>query len=490
MRGGPPLALLDASRRENGPTAPPYSGHYGYMEAHAHERRCGRELRQIVPRKAHAVWSPAVNRPDPLAVLEAQNVTRLPELVAVRWGRMLESPFAFLRGSAAVMAMDLSTSAVTGINVQACGDAHVANFGLFASPERSLLFDVNDFDETHSGPWEWDLKRLAASAVVAARGAGLSPDEQWQVARNAARSYRLHMARYGRMTLVDVWYSKVEAKAAIKLFGSASVPIKASVASARRHTSAAAMPKLTELVRGGARRIVDHPPLVTHEGVDEHTATLRALFDDYVQSLDDAHSVLMRRFQLVDIALKVVGVGSVGTRCFIALLQSDVGEPLLLQVKEARASVLAANLPHLPQGAERKARGHVPRLRPVLPQGRRVVAGQKIMQAAADSFLGWSMSRGVDYYIRQLRDMKGSIVLSSMDARSLCDYVELCGWTLARAHARSLSAARLAGYLGGSAGFDEAIAGFALSYADQTDADYALLVDAVASGRIQARTGV
>ncbi len=475
---------------KQGHTTRRYSGHYGYMEAHARERRCGRELRQTVPRKAHAAWSPAANRPDPLGILEAQNATRLPELVPVRWGRMLESPFAFLRGSAAVMAMDLSTSPVTGINVQACGDAHVANFGLFASPERNLLFDVNDFDETHSGPWEWDLKRMTASAVVAARGAGLTRDEQWKVARNAARSYRLHMARYGRMPLVDIWYSKVDAKAAVKLFGTASVPIKASVASARRHTSAAAMPKLTELVRGGTRRIVDHPPLITHEGVDEHTAILRALFDDYVQSLDDAHSVLMRRFKLVDIALKVVGVGSVGTRCFVALLESDVGDPLLLQVKEARASVLAANLPHLPHGAQGKARGHVPRLRPVLPQGRRVVAGQKIMQAAADSFLGWSMSRGIDYYIRQLRDMKGSIVLSTLDARSFSDYVELCGWALARAHARSLSATRLAGYLGGSAGFDDAIAAFALAYADQTDADYALLVDAVAKGRIEARTGV
>ena len=363
--------------------------------------RQGQAVRKSVPRKTHGEWQAPQDRPDPIAVLEAQNASRLPELVPVRWGRMLESPFAFLRGSAAVMAMDLASTAVTGITVQACGDAHIANFGLFASPERNLLFDVNDFDETDRGAWEWDVKRLATSAVVAGRDAGLRLADQREAALGAARSYRRHMKRFSQMSLMDVWYSRVDAEAAVKFFGSSGAPIKKSVDSARRHTSDAALPGLTELVADGTRHIVDHPPLVTHSGIDDHRPALRALFEGYLASLDDAHVALMHRFEVVDFALKVVGVGSVGTRCFIALLQSDLGDSLLLQVKEAEKSVLA------PFTAST-----------LLPEGRRVVAGQRLMQAATDIFLGWATSDGVDYYVRQLRDMKGSINVAALDARA------------------------------------------------------------------------
>ena len=443
----------------------------------ADEKSAGKARRAVVPRSHHGDWEPAPDRGDPIAVLTAENRDRIASLVPVRWGRMLESPFGFLRGAAAVMAADLASTPATGIEVQACGDAHVANFGVFASPERILLFDVNDFDETGTGPFEWDLKRLTTSAVVVARGAGIAEADAVGAARATVSSYRHHMRRYASMSVLDIWYSRVDADAAVRALGSApGGSFKTALARARGHTSRAALPKLTELTDDGARRIIDHPPLVTHDvGADEKDA-IGALFDSYRASLDDDRRVLVDRFTLVDVARKVVGVGSVGTRCFIALLTSDVGEPLFLQVKEAEPSVLAPRPPDVANA--------------VGGEGRRVVDGQKLMQAASDIFLGSASWRGRDYYVRQLRDMKGVIDLSALDAGDLARYLELCGWTLARAHARAGRAAAIAGYMGGGSVFDDAVARFAAAYADQTERDHALLVDAVWSGRIEARGGV
>ncbi len=446
------------------------------------ERRTGRAVRGRVPRSSHGHWEPAPGRPDPIAVLDEQNRDRVADLVPVRWGRMLASPFAFLRGAAVVMAGDLATTPVSGITVQACGDAHVANFGVFASPERILLFDVNDFDETLPGPFEWDLKRLATSAVVVARGAGRRDALGVDAARAAVRSYRRHMRRYAAMGVIDIWYDRVDADPAVRALGPA-------LSEARRDTSRAALPKLTELADDGARRIVDHPPLVTHDVGYDEAGTFRPLMRSYGLSLDDDRRVLLDRFTLVDVARKVVGVGSVGTRCYIALLTSDVGEPLFLQVKEAEASVLAEPLGAIDDGAPTPTLPGAPTPRPGR-EGRRVVDGQKIMQAASDIFLGSASWRGRDYYVRQLRDMKGTVDLAALGAGAFVRYLELCGWTLARAHARSGPAAAIAGYVGGGDVFDDAVSRFAVAYADQTERDHALLVDAVRCGRVAATPGV
>ncbi|HXQ60349.1 MAG TPA: DUF2252 domain-containing protein [Acidimicrobiales bacterium] len=461
------------------------------------ERAVGRARRAAVARSAHADWTPAADRPDPISVLAAQNRGRIAELVPVRWGRMLESPFAFLRGAALVMARDLGTTAVSGIGVQACGDAHVANFGVFASPERNLLFDVNDFDETLPGPFEWDLKRLATSAVVAAR-ATLGDEQGVKGARAAVRSYRRHMHRYAAMGVLDVWYDRVAADAAVHALGAAPVPsIEAALAQARRHTSLAALPKLTELTGTGGRRIVDHPPLVTHDIGGKDIDALEPLLRSYRHSLEDDHRVLLDRFTVTDVARKVVGVGSVGTRCFIALLTSDVGEPLFLQVKEAGPSALAGHQQGSDGGGGQTtlpgrqsatlSGGPVPGHG---REGRRVVDGQRLMQAASDIFLGSASWRGRDYYVRQLRDMKGAVNVAALDADSFVGYLEACGWTLARAHARSGPAPMIDGYLGSGEAFDRAVTRFAVAYADQTERDHALLEAAVRSGRIEATVGV
>ncbi len=464
------------------------------------ERRAGRALRPDLPRSAHAAWEPASDRPDPIVVLGAQNRGRIAELVPVRWGRMLESPFAFLRGAALVMARDLETTPVSGITVQACGDAHVANFGVFASPERILLFDVNDFDETLPGPFEWDLKRLASSAVVAAR-ATLGDRQGVEGARAAVRSYRKHMHRYAAMSVLDVWYDRVDADAATHALGSVpAASIEAVLAQARRHTSQAALPKLTALTDDGGRRIIDHPPLVTHDVGVRDTDMLLPLLHSYRLSLGDDHRVLLDRFTVTDVARKVVGVGSVGTRCFIALMTSDVGEPLFLQVKEAGVSVLAGHSVSAVSGGGQSS-GAAPDPDPnpdpdpaPVPghgrEGRRVVDGQRIMQAASDIFLGSASWRDRDYYVRQLRDMKGTVNVGALDAVGFVSYLELCGWTLARAHARSGPAAMIDGYVGQGDGFDRAVARFAVAYADQTERDHALLEAAVRSGRIEATPGV
>jgi len=402
---------------------------------------------------------------------------------------MLESPFAFLRGAAGLMAADLARTPSSGVQVQLCGDAHMANFGVFASPERRLLFDVNDFDETTPGPWEWDVKRLATSAVVIARMSGMAADAQSEPARAAVRSYRKHMAKYAAMGTLDVWYERVDAKAALRTIGHTTPAVRSAVVGAHRQTSQAELPKLTVRTDGGARRIVDHPPLVTHEGVEVHSEAVRAVLAKYPASLETDRRALLERFELVDLALKVVGVGSVGTRCFVALLMSDIGDPLFLQVKEAGRSAVAASVPRRPPGAG--GRGSRP-AGPESPRsgGRRVVAGQRLMQAASDIFLGWTAAGDTDFYVRQLRDMKGSVATASLGSRGLVGYAKLCGWALARAHARSGAAAQIAGYAGNGGVLDDAIARFALDYAEQTGRDHALLVEAVRSGRIIATTGV
>ncbi len=455
------------------------------------ERRIGRRRRTVVPRTSHGAWEPPADRPDPIALLDAENAGRLVHLVPVRWGRMLESPFAFLRGAAGLMASDLVRTPSTGLHVQLCGDAHMANFGVFASPERRLLFDVNDFDETTPGPWEWDLKRLAASAVVIGRVSGIGAEDQAEAAHAAARSYRRHMARFAGMGTLDVWYERVDAKAALRTIGRRSVaPVRSAVAGAHRQTSRAELPKLTVRTDGGKRRIVDHPPLVSHEGVDKHSEGVRSVLAKYPTTLESDRRALLERFELVDLAWKVVGVGSVGTRCFVALFMSDLGDPLFLQVKEAGRSLVAVSVPRRPPRTAAARGAHPPTPEPPKAGGRRVVGGQRLMQAASDIFLGWAADGETDFYIRQLRDMKGSVNTTSLAARGLVSYAKLCGWALARAHARSGAAAQIAGYAGNGGVLDDAITQFAVGYADQTERDYALLVDAVQSGRIVATPGL
>ncbi|HVA04995.1 MAG TPA: DUF2252 domain-containing protein [Acidimicrobiales bacterium] len=455
------------------------------------ERRIGRRRRAVVPRTSHGVWEPGRHRPDPIALLDAENDGRLAHLVPVRWGRMLESPFAFLRGAAGLMAADLARTASTGLHVQLCGDAHMANFGVFASPERRLLFDVNDFDETTPGPWEWDLKRLATSAVVIGRVAGIEPEAQAEAAHAAARAYRRHMARFAVMGRLDVWYERVDAKAALRTIGRRTpAPVRSALAGAHHQTSRAELPKLTVRTDEGQRRIVDHPPLVSHEGVDQHSEAVSGALAEYPATLESDRRTLLERFELVDLASKVVGVGSVGTRCFVALFMSDLGDPLFLQVKEAGRSLVAASVPRRPAPTA-AARG----TRPPTPEsprvgGRRVVGGQRLMQAASDIFLGWASAGETDFYIRQLRDMKGTVDTTSLRARGLVSYAKLCGWALARAHARSGTAAQIAGYAGNGGVLDDAISRFAVGYADQTEQDYALLLEAVRSGRVMATPGL
>jgi uncharacterized protein (DUF2252 family) len=455
------------------------------------ERRTGRRRRTVVPRTSQGVWEPPSDRVDPIALLDAENVGRVPALVPVRWGRMLESPFAFLRGAAGLMAADLAHTPCTGVHVQLCGDAHMANYGVFASPERRLLFDVNDFDETTRGPWEWDLKRLATSAAVIGRVSGFGRAVQSEAAHAAARSYRRHMARYASMGTLDVWYERVDAKAALRALGrNTPAPVRSAVAGAHTQTSRAELPKLTVRTDGGRRRIADHPPLVTHAGVDEHGPMLHDVMAHYRASLESDRLALFERFELIDMAIKVVGVGSVGTRCFVALCMSDRGDPLFLQVKEAGRSALASYVARRPARttAPRRARSESPESSST--GGRRVVGGQRLMQAASDTFLGWASAGDTDYYVRQLRDMKGSVNTASLGPRGLVGYAKLCGWALARAHARSGSAAEIAGYAGNGGVLDDAIAHFALDYARQTDRDHARLVEAVRSGRIIATPGL
>jgi uncharacterized protein (DUF2252 family) len=469
----------------------------------------GREAAAEVPPSAHSGWKPAADRPDPVALLEAQNKTREPDLVPVRHGRMLVSPFTFYRGAARIMAADLASTPVAGLDAQLCGDAHLSNFGVFASPERRLLFDLNDFDETLPGPFEYDVKRMAASFTIAARNNGFSKQDVRAATLAAAASYREAMAGFAQMRTMDIWYSSLdedEVMSAIRGLtagaGKAEKGKKAKkdekalkrgqkVAEKTRekaHTrdSLQALSKLGEVV-DGKYRIVSQPPIVIPErelremygmSPDEVDRGIRDQFRAYRATLQPDRRHLLEQFEIVDAARKVVGVGSVGTRAFIVLLEGrDAGDPLFLQIKEATASVLEEYV------GKSRYRNH----------GERVVQGQRIMQAASDIYLGWT--KGMDvrrhFYWRQLRDMKGSAVVETMIPAGLNFYAGICGWTLARAHARSGDPVAIAAYLGdGGDAFDESVTDFSMRYADQNEKDYNQFADAVKFGRLEAVEGV
>lgn len=443
-----------------------------FLRSRAERLAAGQALRDKVPRSSHADWTPSAQRRDPIEILEESNQDRLPELVPIRYGRMLRSPFTFLRGSAALMAHDLATTPSTGLLVQACGDCHLLNFGLFATPERNLVFDLNDFDETLPAPWEWDLKRLAVSFAVAGRENDLSDADSRKAVLECVRAYREHLREYSRMTPLEVWYTRLDMKTLIEMAPDEKVKkLREQLAEkARQRVVENLFPKITGEV-AGRRRLVDQPPLVFHIAEADFEERVREGLVDYRESLSDERRVLLDRYHLEDFALKVVGIGSVGTRCYIGLFFDEEDHPLILQFKEACRSVL--------EPYAGKSRYEL--------QGQRVVMGQRLMQSSSDIFLGWSRGRrGYDFFVRQLRDMKMSVPVEEVTAAQLNRYAGLCGWTLARAHAKSGDATTISGYLGKGDTFDEAIGGFALAYADQTERDHAALVKAVHAGRLEA----
>jgi uncharacterized protein (DUF2252 family) len=434
----------------------------------------GKALREKVPRTSHSEWTAPSDRPDPIQVLRESDRGRVPELLPIRYGRMQQSPFAYFRGSAAVMAWDLSRTPATGIRVQACGDCHAANFGGFASPERRLLFDINDFDETLRAPWEWDVKRLAASIVLASRELGLGSGRCEEAALTMARSYREHMREYAYMPALEVWYSHMDAEVFLKEARTAASRKRWQQVeeTARQQTAEHVFPKIARVIRGRTQ-IVDHPPLVYHPPrshmIGKHVIRM---FHDYRRTLPTERRVILDRYHIIDVAHKVVGVGSVGTRCAVALLMAGEHDPLLLQFKEALPSALE------PYAGKGRYSNH----------GERVVTGQRMLQSASDVFLGWTRDEeGRSYYFRQLRDMKMKIELDSMTRGDWLEYVEICGWTLARAHARTGDAALIGGYFGKNDVFDSALAEFATSYADQAERDHATLVKAIRAGRLKAQ---
>ncbi len=441
----------------------------------AERARAGAEARRRVPPAAHADWRPAPDRSDPVALLEEQAATRVPQLVPIRYGRMLVSPFTYFRGAALPMAADLATTPVSGLDVQLAGDAHLSNFGLFASPERNLLFDMNDFDETLPGPWEWDLKRLAASLVVAARDRGFDHHQARHAVHAAAGSYGRRMAEYAPMRALDVYYSRVDVSAITTYVDKRARPYLAdTVRAAGHHDTVHELSKLTEVV-DGRRRIIDLPPTIFHPAWADAEVPADALAA-YRLTLQEDRRSLFDRYTLVDAAMKVVGVGSVGLAAIAVVLEGgDPDDPLLLQVKEAEASVLERFL-----GASEYAN-----------HGERVVAGQRRLQAASDVFLGWSQGRlGRHIYVRQLQDQKGSAVIAAMSYDDLVSWGELCAWALARGHARSGDPVAISAYIGGGDALPDALADFAVAYADQNERDHAALAAAGKSGRITVEAGV
>ncbi|MEV8531814.1 DUF2252 domain-containing protein [Streptomyces sp. NPDC051211] len=428
----------------------------------------GRAARNRVPRSAHGVWE-AADRDDPVETLKRQGTDRVPELLPLRYARMAAGPFAFLRGAAAVMAADLATRPHTGLTVQLCGDAHLLNFGLYASPERTLLFDLNDFDETLRGPFEWDVERLAASVALAALGNGHGDEAARRAVLACVRSYRTNMRRLAGLGELAVWYERVDANDVLPLVRERHrARVRAGLAQARRRTSLQGLGKLTEVVDGRLRIRHDPPLLEPLDAADDDA--LQRVLTDYRNTLPEERRTLLDRFRLHDAARKVVGVGSVGTRCFIALFTGrDTDDPLFLQIKEATASVLE---PHLGASPHEHA-------------GHRVVHGQRMLQAAGDIFLGWATGpEGRHFYWRQLRDMKGSADVASMGPRMLRGYAALCGSALARAHARTGDRIAIAAYLGRKDSFDRAIADFAARYAEQSVVDHAALRSALTQGRL------
>ncbi len=450
----------------------------------------GKRLRAAVPRSSHAQWHRSSDRPTPVDLLEEQARTRVPELVPIRHGRMLVSPFTYFRGAALPMAADLAAAPTSGLTVQLCGDAHLSNFGVFGSPERHLVFDVNDFDETAPGPWEWDVKRLAASLEIAGRDSEFETAERDRIVRRAVRSYRRAVSALAGLSMLDVWYAHLDMDELLPRFESLMDPkrtpsVYQAIAKARAHDSMQAFEKLCH-VAGGEPRILNDPPLIhTVEALfggmdgDGIEADMNAVIRSYRRTIGHDRQHLIKQYRCVHLARKVVGVGSVGTDAWIALLvDRDRGSPLFLQVKEAEASVLERFT------AKSRFANH----------GHRVVAGQRLMQAASDIFLGWERfsrdNRSRDYYVRQLRDWKGSADISGMTPDGMRLWGQMCGWTLARAHARTGDRIAIASYLGNSDVFDRAVAEFARSYADQNERDHRALADAVVQGRLTAETGI
>jgi uncharacterized protein (DUF2252 family) len=436
----------------------------------------GKRLRETAARASHSVWKKPADRADPIEILQESDAERLPELVPVRYGRMLVSPFTFFRGAAGIMAADLAAMPTTGLRVQACGDCHLLNFGGFATPERNIIFDINDFDETLPAPWEWDVKRLAASFVLAARSIGLRDNDGCAAAVAVSCSYRKRLAEYARMSPLEVWYESIDTKDFLSLVTDPALrkQIKRRIANASKRSSGSELdyPKLAGMVSGQIH-IRDAPPLIFHPEVarePDFTARLSAIMATYRETLPDERRALLDRYRLVDAAIKVVGIGSVGRRCWIGLFMSASNDPLFLQFKEARASVLE---PY----AGRSVYSH---------HGQRVVIGQRLMQPASDVFLAWlNGENGRQLYARQLRDAKVKPMVETFDAEALLVYAKICGWALARSHAKAGDAWSISGYLGKSDAFDTAIERFALAYADQTEADHAALKRAVRAGKVQ-----
>jgi len=447
-------------------------------EASKARRQEGKAMRRTVPHEAHAQYAPAPERPDPIALLQGQDAVRIADLVPIRFGRMVATPFSFYRGAAIVMANDLSTTPTTGWLAQACGDAHLENFGAFGTEEGSLVFDVNDFDETYPAPWEWDLKRLAASAVLALRELGAKPSDQRAGAEAAASGYRTAVQHLADMGVMARWSAVVDVPKVMTLMGAQKRQIDKATAAALKESNTGAFPKLTALVNG-QREIKEKPPLVERITDDAELQTVREGFASYRDTLRPELQLLLDRYLLVDFARKVVGVGSVGMPAYVGLGMTADNDPLFLQVKRAVESVLKPFVTADDQPTH---------------QGERVVVGQRLMQVAGDPLLGWTTSGGDQhFYVRQLRDMKLSFDVTTMKPPRVVQYVGLCAQVLARAHSRTGDPALIAGYLGSSnktSGFDRAIADFAIAYADQTERDHAALQQAIKDGKVEARTGI
>lgn len=435
----------------------------------------GKSLRDKCPRQSHAIWKPPHDRPDPVALIEASNKGRIPQLVPIRHGRMIQSPFTFFRGASLNMAADLAGTPSTGIRVQACGDCHLLNFGSYATPERREIFDINDLDETLPAPWEWDVKRLAASFVLACRNNGFSEDSARDAVLSCIGSYRTRMAEYSEMRVLDVWYASIDVEELIPTVRDeeARERMQERLAKAReRSIHEHDFPELATSA-GLAPTIKENPPLIYHlreQGHEEQLAIFQQAFARYRETMQEDRRLLLDRFKLLDFAVKVVGVGSVGTFCGIVLLMAGEHDPLFLQFKQARPSVLEAFAGKSPHANE----------------GQRIVHGYRMMQSASDLFLGWTEGQlGRHFYVRQLRDMKVKPLVEVFTPSVMVEYAELCGWTLAHAHARSGEPATISGYLGKSDKFDKAIADFAIAYADQSERDHEALVQAVRAARLE-----
>jgi len=438
-------------------------------------RAAGKALRDAVPRRQIAGWSAPRNRRNPVDMVIQSSKDRIPELIRIRYGRMMVSPFTFYRGTANIMAGDLASTPATGIRAQLCGDCHLLNLGGFATPERRLIFDMNDFDETLPGPWEWDVKRLAASFTMACRSNGFSKSDQRDAAQTCAQSYREHMTEYADARALDVWYTALDTSKVMASLGDkvARARLRQRIEKQKARTvTEHDFPTLAE-AKGGRYVIKDNPPLIYHHqllNLTKNQDNIRRAFARYRETLPDDRKVLLDRYQLIDVALKVVGVGSVGTMCAIALLMAANDDPVFIQIKEAGPSVLE------PYAGKSRYSNH----------GERVVVGQRLMQSSSDIFLGWTHSEtGRHFYLRQLRDMKMKALVEVFNPKTMVDYAMLCGWTLARGHAKSGDAAMIAGYLGKSDVFDRAVARFSELYADQAERDHAVFMQAIRMGRLE-----